>query len=323
MRIGTLFFNERISNDILHAQAQMADSQLQLSTGRRIVTPSDDPSGAKAVLDTEKFQATTEQYQENIAVIAPRLELEETVLANANDIMQRVRELAIQGATDVYSSLDKGFIADEIDQLLDQMLGLAGTKDSNDEHLFSGFDRKTAPINDTSIYPPELDQTTGLYRSNFTYEGDQGSRKVPISANRQVLDVENGYEVFFYKDRDLVANTVTQKNVFESIYNLSAALRTDPAAAIQPDMDAVIADIELAMDQLTSVRSQAGARLATIEQQESANADFILNYEMQLSSIRDLDYAEAITRLNRDTTALEAAQSSYVKIQGLSLFNYL
>jgi flagellar hook-associated protein 3 FlgL len=60
-----------------------------------------------------------------------------------------------------------------------------------------------------------------------------------------------------------------------------------------------------------------------VEQQQSANDDFILHFETQLASVRDLDYAEAITRFNRQTTALQAAQQSYVQIQGLSLFNYI
>ncbi|MBF0257071.1 MAG: flagellar hook-associated protein FlgL [Gammaproteobacteria bacterium] len=322
MRLGTFYFNDRITNDMLKAQAEMADAQLRLSTGRRIVNPSDDPSGAKAVLDTEKFLATTAQYQENIQQIKPRLELEETVLANAIEIMQRAREMSIQGATGVYTVQDRSFIADEIDQLLDQMLSLAGTKDANDEYLFSGYNRKQEPVLTNFPKPPTLEADGSLPLNLFTYAGDQGDRKVPIAANRQVADTDNGYDTFF-RVPDVNGG---RTDVFSTLYDLSATLRvdtTDPALAFEPDYQRVLKNIESAMDHMMAIRAKAGARAATVDQQESANADFILNFESQLSNIRDLDYAEAITKLNRDTTALQAAQNSYVKIQGINLFNYL
>lgn len=318
MRIGTLFFNDRITSDMLKTQAEMAETQMQLSSGRRIQTPSDDPSGAKTVLDTEKFVATTEQYQENILQVRSRLELEETVMANSSDIMQRLREIAIQGANGTYTAEQRGMMAEEVEQLLDELLSLANTKDSNDEYLFSGFSRQTPPVSDGSTYPAARTAAgpPATYAASFSYQGDQGERLVPIASNRKVADAENGFEAFFGLPDQ--AGGIT--DIFSTAYNLAADLRENPPIT---DFSRSLDNLDSALDQVIQVRSKAGARLATVEQQQSANEDFILHFETQLASVRDLDYAEAITRFNRQTTALQAAQQSYVQIQGLSLFNYI
>lgn len=313
MRIGTLHFGESITADMLKAQSRMAEAQMQIASGRRIQVPSDDPSGAKTILDTEKFIATNEQYQDNIKQVRSRLELEETVMANMGDMLQRMRELTVQGSSDIYSAQERGFIADEIEELLGQMVSLANTRDSNDEYLFSGFSRQTKPFSDAIVLPASNPPMT------FNYSGDQGERLIPIASDRKVADAENGYQAFFGLTD--AADGTTPINVFDAAYRLAATLR-DPAS-VATDFDNALTNIDNALDKVVEVRSKAGARLANTEQQERANEDFILHFETQLSQIKDLDYAEAITRFNREQVALQAAQQSYVKIQGLSLFNYL
>ena len=300
MRISTLLFNERISNEILNRQSEMAETQLQLSTGRQILRPSDDPISSKQALDVQKFLDTTNQYQKNIDIVRGRLELEETVLAESMDVLQRLNELALQANTDTYTATDKGLIAEEVDQLLGELVAIANTRDSNDEYLFSGFQRETKPI---------VDAGGGVYQ----YQGDQGQRLIHIAADRKVADAETGFEAFM----DIPASGGGTNNLFSMVYDLAANMRADA------DLAADIDNIRNALDNVTQVRTKAGARLASTEQQEGVNEDFILHFEMELSSLQDLDYAEAITRFNRQTTALQAAQQSYVQIQGLSLFDYI
>jgi flagellar hook-associated protein 3 FlgL len=311
MRLGTLFFTSRMTSDMLKTQSRMSDVQLQLASARRILTPSQDPTGAKMALDTEKFLATTTQYQENIKQVRSRLELEETALRESGEAMQKLRELAMQGGTTTYTIEDRNMIADEVEELLRHLVGLANTRDSNGEYLFSGFSRQTTTIADSSTYPA----TAG--GAGFTYQGDNGERLVPIASSRKVTDADNGYVAFFGIEK----TDGTTGDIFSMVYQLAADLRTDPLPAHY--FSDTLPDLDLALEQVAQVRSQAGARLAAVEKQEGANADFILNFQTQLSEVRDLDYAEAITRFNRETVALQAAQQTYTKIQGLNLFNYL
>jgi len=77
------------------------------------------------------------------------------------------------------------------------------------------------------------------------------------------------------------------------------------------------------MDHFFEFRADAGHRLARLETQLDINADAQLSLQTIASKIEDLDLTEALTRLNLQMTALQAAQQSYVKVQGLSLFNFL
>ena len=71
------------------------------------------------------------------------------------------------------------------------------------------------------------------------------------------------------------------------------------------------------------MRTEGGARLNAIETQKDANAGFLLAMKTQLSEVEDLDYTQALTNMERDLVGLQAAQQSFVKIQSLSLFNYI
>lgn len=317
MRLGTLFFTDRMTSDMLRTQSRMSEVQLQIASGRRVLTPSQDPTGAKMMIDTEKFLATTAQYQENIKQVRSRLELEETSLRETGDILQRVRELSLKGGTTTYTAADRNMIADEVEELLHQLVDLGNVRDSNGEYLFSGFKRQDKPVRDASTYPA----TAG--GGNFVYDGDQGERLVPIASSRKVADAENGSEAFFgvLKTDQSASPPPQESDIFSMVYQLAADLRTNPFPANYHT--STMPDIDKALEQVARVRSKAGARLASVEKQEFANSDFMLNFQTQLAEVRDLDYAEAITRFNRESIALQAAQQTYTKIQGLNLFNYL
>jgi flagellar hook-associated protein 3 FlgL len=85
----------------------------------------------------------------------------------------------------------------------------------------------------------------------------------------------------------------------------------------------VIVDLDQAMEGVFNVRASVGARLHALESQTEINDSVVLSHQKTLSSIQDLDYAEAISRLQLQLVGLEAAQQSYVKLQGLSLFDYI
>jgi flagellar hook-associated protein 3 FlgL len=84
-----------------------------------------------------------------------------------------------------------------------------------------------------------------------------------------------------------------------------------------------LADLDNALAHLIDVRGEIGARVRALDQQESLNADFAVHLSSTLSSVRDLDYAEALSRLSQELFGLEAAQQAFARAQNLSLFKYL
>ncbi len=120
----------------------------------------------------------------------------------------------------------------------------------------------------------------------------------------------------------------TRQDIFATVENAIAALQTsvsDPAAAAQVNnaLQRALIDLDQGMEHIGTIHAEVGTRLNVIANQTLINNDFIINSRITLSKVRDLDLAEAITDLNLRKIGLEAAQSSFVRIQNLSLFNFL
>jgi flagellar hook-associated protein 3 FlgL len=164
-------------------QAALDHTQRQISSGRRILTPSEDPIAASRALDLREALGRLDQFDRNSNIVRNRLSDEEVALNSVDAVLQRVRELALQANNATQSDETRGLIAIEMRQQLDQLVQLANQQDGNGRFLFSG----------------NLDGTTPVTRSgqNFTYNGDQGSRMIEIGENRRISDGNSGAEVFF------------------------------------------------------------------------------------------------------------------------------
>lgn len=127
-------------------------------------------------------------------------------------------------------------------------------------------------------------------------------------------------------DTFVVAPSARQ-DVFASVQNFIDALGSggNPAsdARMHSDIGNALQEFDQIIGNILEVRTSVGSRLNSIDTQEQVNADSSLNIESLLSELRDLDYAEALTRLQQQMTTMQAAQASYAQTQGLSLFDYL
>ncbi|WP_275096776.1 flagellar hook-associated protein FlgL [Sedimenticola hydrogenitrophicus] len=300
IRISTQMITERSLSAMLRQQSDLSNTQLQLSSGRRVLTPADDPASAVRVLGLNGAVETVSQYQNNIDRLTSRLETEEGALDGITNLLQRVRELTVQGNNDVLSATDKGAIALEVRQLRDQLFSMANAKDSNGEYIFSGYQTGTPPFN----------------AGDYIYYGDNGQRELQIAPGRTIADGDNGFDVFMN-----VASTAPpatpRRSVFETLDNLALALEANTSVGDY------ITDVDLALQRVIETKASVGGRLNAIEEQKTVNEDLKLNLETQRSDEQDLDYTSAIARFEAQMTALQAAQQAFVKVKGLSLFNYL
>ena len=116
--------------------------------------------------------------------------------------------------------------------------------------------------------------------------------------------------------------------MFKTLDDLATALESIAAGTIkesvfQNRLGNAIASIDQASDQVLAIRTGFGARLRELDALGTQAADQTLHYQAELSRLIDLDYAEAISSLTQQQTSLQAAQQSYLRVTGLSLFNYL
>lgn len=431
MRISTPLM-ERMGMDGIHRQqAKLARTRLQLSTGQRILTPSDDPGAAVRALDLKESLAANRQFQSNIQALRSRLEFEDSALTSVANLLQRARELTIQSLNDTLNAGDRQAIGQEVQQLLDETLGLANTRDANGEYIFAGFRSNTVPfVFDGGRTPPA-----------YVYQGDKNRRLLQIAPQRPMADGDSGFAVFENVSSNSGANAIAasggRQSVLNTLYSLAQALNGQfttshgalmgtkdlssgidysggaksfdlavdggapvtisiaaanyagaddlvaainagisataldgtvvaqhrsgfmefvsanagdtSSVAISNDTDGVLTDlglsdpelgsgagpsfheaasasledIDAALQSVSDTRASVGARLNALDEQADVHDKFIIDTEANLSEIQDLDYAEAISRFNIQQLALQAAQQAYVKVQGLTLFNYL
>lgn len=300
MRISTAQLFVQGSTAILNNQREVADTELQLATGKRLLHPADDPSAAVRILDLKETQDRLVQYRRNADAAMARLDQEETVLSSMENLLQRVRELAVQSSNGTMSADDRGAVAAEVREHLQGFLQLANSRDANGEYLFAGYQTQTQPFS--------YNATTGV----VTYNGDDGQRALQIGDAREVAVGDPG-SIFM----SFTAAAGGTTNIGEVLHDLASALELGNA---YPD---AITDIDTAFSRLFDTHAKVGARMNAIDEQNAANQAFDLAVADVRSSLEDLDYAEAISRFNQQMTALQASQQAFLRVQDLSLFNYL
>lgn len=410
MRISTHQGQQVAIDAMLEQQSNLSKVQQQVATGRKIFKPSEDPVAAAKVVNLHDTLDTNKQYQDNIEAARARLTLEEGIMNGATEVLQRIRELAVMANSDSQTNESRVFIAEEAEQLLDELLGLANSTDSTGEFLFSGSKSKFKPFHQNNM-------------GEFDYHGDDGQRFLQIGPRRNIATSDSGTAVFrAIRDGNGVFTTLDQsinrgsgiidtgtlhgdydqgtyaivfkkvvpegghpeidaylsyqvindkqevvvaegtpyksgasiefpgvttmvsgepeegdffvirpslnQDVFTTLQRFVDTLqepRSDSSgrAVLHNEINRSITGVDLALGNVLSVRSNLGARLNALDGQEEVNESYNLQIKEILSEVEDLDYAEAVSELNLKLTGLEASQKAFVRVQGVSLFNYL
>ena len=399
MRVSTSWMQQQSVGNMMNRQGDLSDLNTQLSTGKRINQPSDDPVGAARALDMSHLIADSAQYQRNITSANSRLGMEEQTLANSGNVLGRVRTLLLQAANGSQTDETRGDIADEMAQLRAQLLGQANSTDGQGEYIFAGNRTGSQPF---------------VSQGSVGYFGDGGQRMVAAGPGLQIatgdpgsavfMDIPTGngtfavsaaaantgkamagassvtdpsanpaawdggsYSVVFtaadaYEVRDgggvvldsgsydpdkggsitfrgaqvafdgapdagdtFALGGSAKQDVFTTLDNIIKTLRSPNGgdAQMQNDINTQFANLDQAIDTLTRTRGKVGARMNALDQQAALNDDLTLQYKTSLSDAQDLNYYDAISQLGAQTTALQAAQQTFTKIQGSKLFDYL
>jgi flagellar hook-associated protein 3 FlgL len=214
MRISTVYSQLLGVNSILNQQTKLAKTQLQLSTGLKVLTPADDPAVAARTLDIQETIDQVKQYQDNLIPTRSRLNTEETSLESTENVLFRAKELTIQALNAPLTEQDRVAIKFEVDQLLDNIVSIANTRNANGEYIYSGDLSNTPPI--------KWDATV----QGYVYQGGNHQRVLQIANDRQVADGDLGVNVF--DNISSVSTTAgTQggvQSIFDTLQTLSKAL---------------------------------------------------------------------------------------------------
>jgi flagellar hook-associated protein 3 FlgL len=184
MRISTSQIYTIASLGMGKAQAAVAKTEEQMASGKRVLSPADDPVAATNILKLNQELARTEQYKKNIDIADNSLSLEESTLKTVVELMQRIGELAVKaGNTAVLTASDYKSIAAEVDTRIEELLGLQNTRNSSGQYIFAGFQGSEAPFVSNG-------------GGNFSYLGDEGQLFLQASATMNVAVSDSGKRLF-------------------------------------------------------------------------------------------------------------------------------
>lgn len=387
---------------MLEQQGQLMKTQQQLSTGKSILTPADDPISAAQVLNISQSASMNDQYAVNRNRANASLIQVENVLRKVTEVLQSVHGSVVYAGNSSLTDTDRKILATELRSNLDSLVSLANTTDEKGQYLFSGYQANTKPFTQSGL--------------TVQYAGDQGQRLNQVGPARQIAISDSGFDVFervkngngVFTTAPTTTNTGTgvidggsvitpssltgnnyqinftvtagvttydvintttatpvsignpyvdsgtisfggmqmsitgnpasgdsftvlpssNQSIFATVKNLITALETPSSG--QPggtrlvnNLNSVLHGLSNGLEHILAEQSSIGARLQEIDALEGVGSEQNIQYEQLLSQLQDVDFAKATTDLQRQQLYLQAAQQAYVRVSGLSLFNYI
>jgi flagellar hook-associated protein 3 FlgL len=233
MRISTSWGQQTAISSILDQQSQLQQTQTAVSTGKKVIAPSDGPAATVSINNLNQSISQTQQYQTNSNVAQQRLSLEDSTLQGSTTILQQINELCLQGMNATTNASDKATIANQIQGLNQQLLSLANTQNVNGEYLFSGTNNTTPPFAQDPGNPGAYD-----------YAGNSAQRTIQVGASTHVTDGDSGNAVFGTPTGPIgtLPAPGSATNIFEAINQFAAALTANTVTGSAPAFGAIAAN---------------------------------------------------------------------------------
>jgi flagellar hook-associated protein 3 FlgL len=182
IRISTSAIYEAGTTQLNSLQSQMAKTQMQLSTNRRMLTAADDPIASARALELTQSKSMNTQFGTNRSNANASLSLVDQSLQDVTGQITEIQSLIVTAGNAAYSQSDREALATELEGRLTDLIGLANTSNGTGGYLYSGYASTTQPYSQTP---------TGA-----AYQGDQGQRTLQVGSTRKMAISESGSAVF-------------------------------------------------------------------------------------------------------------------------------
>jgi flagellar hook-associated protein 3 FlgL len=276
MRITDNMKFSSVQQSLATLRSRHATLANQITTGRKVLAPSDDPVAAAKLVRLNARASRTADYQKTISTVRADISMSEGSLAEASGLMVRAQELAIQGANDALSPNDRSALAVEVASLKEQLLATANGHGERG-YLFAGSQTATPP-----------------FASDGTYQGDDIEHEVEISPGVRTRVSVTGADAF---------TAAGGTDAFATLDALHAALLSNDASTIS----ATLGDLESSRAQIVRMQGQSGLIMNRLDTADEALSVTALELARQDSEAGDVDPFAAISELTQLSTTLEQA----------------
>jgi len=306
MKVSSAYLFNRAVDQMSTVQEKLSKTQTQMAQGKQVIMASDAPDQAATITRYKTLIARQDSYQATLGSISNRLQAEETALSSVSNLLIRIKELSVQAANDTLGNTDRQALATEMKGLRDQIVSMANTQDNTGNYIFGGSRVSNPPFVSVNGAPPQ-------------YQGDQSRMQVPVGDQRSVMLNRPGAEVFTRVLREDDQGQAVGVEFFQAIDDLIGSVQDSQHAG----MTQGLTELDQMQNSISLTLAKVGTDLNVLSAQQNIVDDTKLTLKNILSGVEDLDYASAVAKLNQQTLALQAAQSSFGKISQLNLFNYI
>lgn len=281
---GTRYRLDQEINRQLSLSRDIAKAQTQLSTQKRIQSPSEDPVAAARISSIGRAQSNEAAWKSNLNLAASLAARADTALKAVGTAFDRVTELMTQGATGTLSDQDRQTIALELRSIAEELNGLKDSKDSRGNALFmSGY-----------------------------------SLRIPVQSGVQLIAVGTREEVF-----ESVATAGGAKDLAAIVSDAAAALEIADPVARKAAVATSVAEVEAAVDHVSTQRGEQGALANRVDSLLDRGAETGVQLASERSGLEDTDIQAVVARLSSQQLSLQAAQAVFARINENTLFDIL
>ncbi len=307
MRIATYSAYQNTITQLQGRQSDLQKSQEQLTSGKRVAKPSDDPVAAARAERALAAIAKADAHQRALEAARSATQQSESALGDAGELLQQAREGLVEMGNATYTDSERANLAQKLKGLRDQLLSVANRGDGAGSYVFGG---------QGAASPPFVDGPTGV-----SYQGSAGNTMVASDASLSTSI--DGQQAWLQAPAAVAGDPPLSifKVLDTAITSLSTPgiSSTDVAAAVKTG----ISDLDTFNNHLLAVRADAGEALNRMDQAELRIADGKLASQTEKSNAEDLDLVQALSDFQNRQTGYDAALKAYSLVQRMSLFNYI
>lgn len=297
MRITQLLTFNNFQKKLQNNREQLAKFQEQLSTGKRVVRPSDDNVAFGTSRQIQEGLRKNEQYLRNINTGLSHARGTQEALDGMVDILVDFKTTAVNGSNDTLNAKDRENLANKVAGLKEKIVDL-GNREFNDVFLFGGTNSSNKPFT-----------LNGAATGGVADTSNSSPLRARISENSIIETSITG---------DQLRNT-SAGDLFGIMQTVEDALRANDRDAV----DAALSDVEETVDHVSGLASRIGNNINRMDFLSSQLESRSLEQEGEISRLTDADYAEVISNFKKHETSYQAALSVHSRISQMTLLNYM
>ncbi len=310
MRVSTSYLLNNLTRDIAEQLGRMQKLSEQVSTGKRVRRPSDDPLAASRALAIRALKAGVAQHKASVDYARGWLAATEGALVKTHEVLSDAADIALRGANDALSEDERRALAEEVNGLIHELVGLANTQHDG-SYVFGGLRPGTKPF--------LLIEDPGDPNYPVLYQGADGVKEVKVESGTTIRVNTNGGEAFM---QGIAA--AGGRNLFQILVDLrDHLLQGDSSPTFESDMAADIAAVDAGCDETLKIVTGIGAKTRRLDRVLARLSENEVELEALLSRTEDADVVRAVTELQLQETVYRAALGAAAGVMRASLLDYL